>query len=91
MSVEKDYSGSYGDDDCLIVIIENLLIQWDWQIQKTKADYRLRFTNLGTDIEYVDLFIDEVNKDINKNLARRIASLRKLSEEKLRDYRNRKE
>ena len=86
MSVEEDYSNSYKDGDYLIPIIQGLAIHLDWQLQKIKSDLNANFTNNEFDIEYVQLYLAELELEIQTLLYKKLVVIQTLSEEKLKDF-----
>lgn len=86
MSLESDYSGTYLDDEYLIPIFEGLAVHIDRHVQKLRGNLREEFANTDFDIEYIDLYIDTIGTEMLNTLYARIASLKQLSSEKLKDF-----
>ncbi len=82
MSVEEDYNESASDCELLLSLIQGLAVHIDWHIQKIKTTICTRYGDNDFDIEYVNLHLEDINKDVQEVLFDKLKSIKGLIKEK---------
>jgi len=84
MSLERDYSNSFQECEYLITIIQGIIALNFNNVQHIKDNIKLTVPS-STDLEYIILNLDEINKTVCSLLGKKLEELKTLSQEKSRD------
>lgn len=85
MSLERDYNESGVDNLAMLSIVEGLSVAFDWHIQKVKNEIRIRYVSEDIDVDYIEICIDEINKEVLEILKNKIECHTRLIKEKIKD------